>query len=80
MIDSPDIRSIVYKSFDTYGIRVKPMARITLSFGKIDYENKKPAPEFILSPFKRVLIFLNPNLKIIFLTIYTILLASELSP
>ena len=43
------IRKLVYNSFDTYGIKVKPKARISISFDDIiENDNTTPTPEFIL--------------------------------
>ena len=46
------IRKLVYNSFDTYGIKVKPKARISISFDDIiENDNTTPTPEFILLPY-----------------------------
>jgi hypothetical protein len=46
-----ELKKILYKSFDTNGIRVKPVDNIKISFSKIEFENIKTTFESILVPY-----------------------------
>jgi hypothetical protein len=51
MKNHDNVRTIVYKSFDTHGIRVKQMAKVNLSLNLDDSKSLKTSQEFIFIPF-----------------------------